>query len=54
MKEKMHQFALSLLNDDYGINSEAWNQLLEILDELEITDIPLQVRATDGRWYLPE
>ena len=54
MKEKMRQLAITLLNDEDGISTDAWYQLLEVLEDLEITDIHEQVKATDGRWYLPE
>ena len=54
-------FLMAALEDEHGINEEAWNRLIELCFYLYGPDIPSdiesvirQVKATDGRYYLPE
>lgn len=41
--------AIAILNTDEGISEEAWDTLAPLIDE----DLRYQVRATEGRFYLP-
>lgn len=51
----MRQLAIALLDDEYGINAEAWRMLSAALeDEGGNDDILCAVRSADGRFYLPD
>ena len=51
----MRQLAIALLNDEHGINNDAWVMLSAALeDEGGNEDILTAVKSTEGRWYLPE
>ncbi len=51
----MRELAITLLEDEHGINSHAWQLQRDcFLDEDENADIFNAVKAIDGRWYLPE
>ena len=41
--------AIELLDTDEGVTAEEWDNLAPILPE----NIRVQVRATEGRFYLP-
>jgi hypothetical protein len=40
------------LDDEHGINSQAWNTLADILYDYDCQDIVDAVKATEGRYYL--
>ena len=50
----MRKLAIALLDDDDGINSDAWDILRLILIGEGHDDIIDAVKAQDGRFYLPE
>lgn len=55
----MREFIIAALDDENGINEKAYNELLalqEIASDFneDFSDILAAVRATDGRYYLPE
>jgi hypothetical protein len=41
--------AIEILDTDEGINEEEWDAIAPNIDE----DLRIQVRATEGRFYLP-
>ena len=47
---KIRQLAIELLTQDDGISEAAYELLVDFLD----TEMRRQVKATDGRFYLPE
>ena len=53
-REELRQFAEALLNDEWGINEQAYHLLSNILKTNGCEDILMRVCATDGRFYLPE
>ena len=50
----MRALALALLDDEYGINADAWELLEQALEADNDYDIIKAVKVQDGRWYLPE
>ena len=51
----MRELAIALLEDEQGINSHAWDVLSMLLEADDGNDdIFNAVKATEGRWYLPE
>lgn len=50
----MRELAITLLNDDHGINVNAWHILRDLLIEEGHEDIVDAVKATEGRFYLTE
>jgi hypothetical protein len=57
MSDDLRNFVLATLDDDHGISEQAWVLLQEHLQsagEFElIGELSTQVKATDGRVYLP-
>jgi hypothetical protein len=51
--QALRNFALALLDDEQGINSEAWDTLRDLLYDDEQNDIVEAVQSQDGRFYLP-
>ena len=51
LRENRSSLALHLLDDDYGISEDAYNALMEA--GMVSDDIANNVKATDGRFYLP-
>lgn len=49
---KLRKLAISLYNDDEGINEKAHEELSDLLVETGNDDIPHVVDATDGRFYI--
>lgn len=49
----MRSLALALLDDDQGINLQAWKILRDILEDEGDTDIIEAVKIQDDRVYLP-
>jgi len=47
-RKEMRMLALALLDDDEGINDDAYGALVNFLDD----DICCAVEATDGRFYI--
>jgi hypothetical protein len=56
MSTPLRTLAIKLLDDDRGINIEAWTLLQEMLrnDPCANDDIIDFVESTDGWYYLPE
>jgi len=52
----MRQLAILLLDDEQGIQYEAWSFLADMLDagDEDNLDIINAVKVTEGRAYLPE
>ena len=46
--------AVLLLDDEHGITGEAYETLIDVLPELFAFDLNRQVKAANGRFYLPE
>lgn len=49
----LRNFALDLLDDEYGINKQAFNSLADMLYDDDQEDITNAVDATEGRFYIP-
>lgn len=62
MEVRFMKFLDALLNDEHGINEEAWEHLnILVLQVFGGMNVPKsvatlldQVEATDGRFYLPQ
>jgi hypothetical protein len=57
MEELVLNFIEKTLKDDQGISEEAYDALCEIADEIndqKLTNLLMQVDATDGRFYIGE
>lgn len=59
MNSQLLKFIIAVLDDDNGINANAYQCLKEFEDSLtnrsnELRDIFPAVRQNDGRYYLPE
>ena len=52
--QALRNFALALLDDEHGINGEAWDSLSDMLIDDEQEDIVDATKATEGRYFLPE
>lgn len=52
MSQALRNLALAILDDEHGINSQAWETLADMLDDDGQSDIVEAVRATEGRFYL--
>ncbi len=53
----VEEFALLLLNDDHGINEAAYEHLCVLAVRFKsekLAKLTKAVKATDGRYYLPE
>lgn len=50
--QSLRKFAIDLLDDENGINDQAWDQLSDLLNINRDDDIVDAVKAQDGRWYL--
>jgi hypothetical protein len=50
--QAFRNFAIDLLDDEHGINSQAWKTLAEMLEDNGHDDIVNLVHAIDGRFYL--
>ena len=48
------QFAIDLLNDEHGINKQAFEFLADLLEDTGNGDIVESVESSEGRYYLPE
>jgi len=55
MEEALNDLARAILEDEQGISEEAYNALVVLFDVAGVSDDILKnVRATEGRFYLPE
>lgn len=54
MNMALRNFALALLDDEHGINKEAFDCLSDMLYDDEQEDVIDAVDATEGRFYLTE
>lgn len=54
MKQKIRNLAISLLDDENGINAEAYEQLQELLIETGNDDICNATNASDNRVFIGE
>ena len=54
MDSDVRDLALALLDDENGINEQAFVILSNILSDTGNRDIVNLVKATEGRFYLPE
>ena len=54
INQKIRALAMALLDDDHGISEKAYNQLLDLLDDYGITDIPERVESCEGRFFIEE
>ncbi len=56
MGDQLRQFVLTVLDDDEGISTEAWDKLNDLLhssSEFELLgELAKLVRSTDGRFYI--
>ena len=52
MNMAVRNLALDLLDDEYGINRQAFNQLADWLEDEECDDIVDAVDACEGRYYI--
>ncbi len=52
--DQLRKLAIALLDDDQGISEAAYDQLRPLLEEDGAIDIIEAVKATDGRYYLPD
>lgn len=52
MNMALRNFALALLDDEHGINREAFDSLADMLYDDEQEDITDAVEACEGRFYL--
>ena len=54
--ETLREFVLSVLDDDNGISTAAWEKLNDLLHnqgEFELLgELAAQVKSTDGRFYI--
>ena len=48
------QFAIDLLDDEHGINKQAFEFLADLLADTGNGDIVEAVESAEGRYYLPE
>lgn len=51
--QELRDFAITLLDDDHGINSEAWDALNHMLYDNGDIDIIATVQVVEGRYLLP-
>ena len=51
--QALRNFALALLDDEHGINKEAFDSLSDMLSDDDQDDIVDAVKASEGRFYLP-
>lgn len=54
MNMAVRNLALDLLDDEYGVNSRAWDSMIDWLDDEGCDDIIDVVDACEGRFYLTE
>ena len=56
LEEAYRALVNSLLNDDYGITEDAYEQLMSLGEDMGVNVQPIraQTEATDGRFYFPE
>lgn len=52
--DKIKNLAVLLLEDEDGIHSDVYYALLDTMQMQEAMALNLRVKATDGRFYLPE
>ena len=50
---KLRKLAVLVLNDDFGISDEAFEQLLECMSDDDAVTLRGRVDACEGRFYLP-
>ena len=50
--QTLRNLAIDLLDDEHGINSQAWKILADMLYDTDAIDILDAVEATDGRYYI--
>lgn len=53
-EERLKNLAIRLLDDEDGITEDAYAALLDILPESLALALNKEVKATEGRFYLPE
>jgi len=60
-RQKVINFIVAVLDDEHGISTEAWDVLGELRDsctgcywDAQFAQILNQVKASDGRYYLPK
>lgn len=54
MSHAYREFGLNLLDDEHGVNSQAWKVLVDLLDEDDDGDVVDAVELIDGRYRIPE
>lgn len=54
METALKNLAVRLLDDEDGITEDAYAALLDVLPEKLALALNKEVKATDGRFYLPE
>lgn len=52
LKSLIRETAIAILDDDYGVNGDAWVCLYSLLRANGDFDVINRVDATDGRFYL--
>jgi len=53
-KNLLRELTIALLDDEYGISSEAYELLVEILPAGLLLELTQAVRSSEGRVYLSE
>lgn len=53
-KQALREFAITVLDDENGINESAYQKLSEALRHNGCEDIDNMVKTAEGRYYLPE
>lgn len=54
LNHAMRLAVIATLSDDEGVSEEAYGHLCNVLDKTGNADLKRHVKATDGRFYLPE
>lgn len=58
MNQRIKNLCVFLLDDENGINQDAYNTLLDVattfLTDYEVRKLSEAVKAADGRYYLPK
>lgn len=53
-RQSIRDFAIDLLDDEYGINNDAYQKLETLLVETGNTDVSNATKGVEGRLYLEE
>ena len=57
VRDRLETLAIALLNDEHGINEQAYSQLVSLMQETYpdgYTELLDKVRHTDGRFYVKQ